>query len=117
MTSHDAQLRARVDDLARAVDLAGDRLDPAVAAQVRDAIGGVRERLALGVDHTVVALAGGTGSGKSSLFNRVSRLDFADVGVKRPTTARVSACSWSGAATGDRCCAPTAGRPGSTAAC
>ncbi|MCB7136374.1 ABC transporter [Cellulosimicrobium marinum] len=99
MTSHDAQLRARTEDLARAVDLAGDRLDPAVAAQVRDAIGGVRERLALGVDHTVVALAGGTGSGKSSLFNRATRLDFADVGVRRPTTARVTACSWSDAAT------------------
>ena len=99
MTSHDAQLRARTDDLARAVDLAGDRLDPAVSDQVRDAIAGVRERLELGVDHTVVALAGGTGSGKSSLFNRVSRLDFADVGVKRPTTARITACAWSDAAT------------------
>jgi hypothetical protein len=98
VTSHDAQLRARTDDLERAVDLAGDRLDPAVAAQVRDAVAGVRERLALGVDHTVVALAGGTGSGKSSLFNRVTRLDFADVGVRRPTTARVTACSWSEAA-------------------
>ncbi|WP_454044321.1 ABC transporter [Cellulosimicrobium sp. Marseille-Q8652] len=99
MTSHDAQLRARTEDLERAVDLAGDRLDPAVAAQVRDAVGGVRERLALGVDHTVVALAGGTGSGKSSLFNRVSRLDFADVGVKRPTTARITSCAWSDEAT------------------
>jgi GTPase Era involved in 16S rRNA processing len=55
----------------------------------------VRERLALGVDHTVVALAGGTGSGKSSLFNAISRLTFADVGVRRPTTAEVTACSWS----------------------
>ncbi|MEK8225143.1 GTPase [Oerskovia sp. M15] len=59
----------------------------------------VRERLALGVDHTVVALAGGTGSGKSSLFNRISRLNFADVGAKRPTTARITACSWSDQAT------------------
>ena len=37
----------------------------------------------LGVDHTVVALVGGTGSGKSSLFNAICRLEFADVG--RPT--------------------------------
>lgn len=95
MTSHDAQLRSRTDDLTRAVDLAGERLDATVAAQVRDAIAGVRERLALGVDHTVVALAGGTGSGKSSLFNRITRLDFADVGAKRPTTALVTACAWS----------------------
>ncbi|QTE31339.1 50S ribosome-binding GTPase [Pengzhenrongella sicca] len=55
---------------------------------------GVRERLALGVDHTVVALVGGTGSGKSSLFNAVSGLDFADVGVRRPTTSEVTACVW-----------------------
>lgn len=99
MTSHDAQLRARTDDLARAVDLAGDRLDPGIADQMRDAIAGVRQRLALGVDHTVVAFAGGTGSGKSSLFNRITRLDFADVGAKRPTTARVTACAWSEDAT------------------
>jgi hypothetical protein len=99
MTSHDAQLRSRTDDLAKALDLAGDRLDPDVAARVRTAIEGVRERLALGVDHTVVALAGGTGSGKSSLFNRISRLNFADVGAKRPTTARITACSWSDQAT------------------
>nr|WP_194720322.1 ABC transporter [Cellulosimicrobium arenosum] len=92
-------MRTRTQDLEDALALAGDRLDPEVAAQVRDAVGGVRERLALGVDHTVVALAGGTGSGKSSLFNSVSRLDFADVGVRRPTTALVTACSWSAAAT------------------
>lgn len=98
MTSHDVQLRARTEDLANALALAGDRVDPAIGGQVRDAISGVRERLALGVDHTVVALAGGTGSGKSSLFNRITRLDFADVGAKRPTTARVTACAWSGGA-------------------
>ncbi|MDO8151794.1 GTP-binding protein [Isoptericola sp. b408] len=93
--SHDATLRARTEDLARALDLAGPRLDAATAERVRTAVEGVRQRLDLGVDHTVVALAGGTGSGKSSLFNKISRLSFADVGVKRPTTARVTACSWS----------------------
>ncbi|GIJ00332.1 50S ribosome-binding GTPase [Sediminihabitans luteus] len=91
----DSDLRGRTDDLEKALDLAGARLDPEVAARVRQAIAGVRERLALGVDHTVVALAGGTGSGKSSLFNRLSRLEFADVGVKRPTTAQITACAWS----------------------
>jgi GTP-binding protein EngB required for normal cell division len=54
----------------------------------------VRERLELGVDHTIVALAGGTGSGKSSVFNALSGLEFADVGVRRPTTAEVTACVW-----------------------
>ena len=94
-TSHDATVRSRTDDLAEALSLAGTRLDGATAQRVGTAVEGVRQRIALGVDHTVVALAGGTGSGKSSLFNKISRLTFADVGVKRPTTARVTACSWS----------------------
>jgi GTP-binding protein EngB required for normal cell division len=95
MTTNDARLRARTDDLDNALRIARDRIDPSVARSVDIAIGSVRERLALGVDHTVVALAGGTGSGKSSMFNAVSRLTFADVGVRRPTTAEVTACSWS----------------------
>ncbi|WP_418277423.1 GTPase [Isoptericola jiangsuensis] len=97
-TSHDATLRARTEDLAAALTLAGARLDQATSKRVGTAVEGVRQRLALGVDHTVVAFAGGTGSGKSSLFNKISRLTFADVGVKRPTTARVTACAWSGEA-------------------
>jgi len=90
----DATLRARTEALAEALTVAGPRLEPATAARIQQAVDGVRERLALGVEHTVVALAGGTGSGKSSLFNKISRLSFADVGIKRPTTARVTACSW-----------------------
>ncbi len=97
-TSDDATLRARTEDLAEALRLAGPRLDAATRRRVETAVEGVQQRLALGVDHTVVALAGGTGSGKSSLFNKVSRLSFADVGVKRPTTARVTACAWSAGA-------------------
>ncbi|ROS77044.1 GTP-binding protein [Cellulomonas sp. PhB143] len=99
MTTDDRDLRGRTEDLATALDLAADRVPADVEATVRAAITGVRERLDLGVDHTVVALAGGTGSGKSSLFNRLSRLDFADVGVKRPTTAQITACAWSTRAT------------------
>ncbi len=90
----DTTLRDRTDALAEALSVAGPRLEPSTAARLQQAVDGVRERLALGVDHTVVALAGGTGSGKSSLFNKISRLTFADVGIKRPTTARVTACSW-----------------------
>src|SRR5690554_7699535 len=52
------------------------------------------ERLAMGVDFTVVALAGGTGSGKSSLFNALVGREFAVPGVARPTTAHVSAAVW-----------------------
>ncbi|MEH0928725.1 GTPase [Micromonospora sp. CPCC 205558] len=51
-------------------------------------------RLTLSRDHTVVALAGATGSGKSSLFNALARLELSPVGVRRPTTGVTHACVW-----------------------
>ncbi len=51
-------------------------------------------RLQLSQDHTVVALAGSTGSGKSSLFNALARLKLSPVGVRRPTTGVAHACVW-----------------------
>ncbi|HEY0189413.1 MAG TPA: GTPase [Cellulomonas sp.] len=88
------RLGRRLAALEEALILAGDRVDPAVTARARAIGDQVRDRLALGVDHTVVALLGGTGSGKSSVFNAVCGLDFAEVGVKRPTTSRAAACVW-----------------------
>ena len=87
-------LLARVGALEDALELGGERLDPGAVADARAALTRLRERLELGVDHTVVALAGGTGSGKSSLFNRISGLQFAEVGVRRPTSSQVTACVW-----------------------
>ena len=52
------------------------------------------ERLGHGVEHTVVALAGATGSGKSSLFNALAGEDLSTVGVRRPTTSVTHACWW-----------------------
>ena len=52
------------------------------------------DRLALGGGSTVVALAGATGSGKSSLFNALVGADVSKVGVRRPTTARAAAAIW-----------------------
>ncbi|WP_199423935.1 GTPase family protein [Actinotalea solisilvae] len=92
--SRTAGLLARVDRLERALDVAGPRVPDATASAVRGALATVRERLALGADHTVVALVGGTGSGKSSLFNALTGLPLADVGVSRPTTSQVTACVW-----------------------
>lgn len=72
---------------------------PAIGKEDHEAISAtVRrcdDRLARGVDHTVVALAGGTGSGKSTLFNRISGKRFSIEGVARPTTSEVSAAAWS----------------------
>ncbi len=45
-------------------------------------------------NHTVAALVGGTGSGKSTLFNALSRSSLADPGHARPSTRQASACAW-----------------------
>ncbi|WP_310376732.1 GTPase [Catenuloplanes atrovinosus] len=51
-------------------------------------------RLALSREHTVVALAGSTGSGKSSLFNALAGFVLSPVGMRRPTTGAAHACVW-----------------------
>jgi len=48
----------------------------------------LRHRIDYPEDLAVVALAGGTGSGKSSLFNQLLDVDAAEVGGIRPTTSR-----------------------------
>ena len=56
----------------------------------------VQERTGRGLDLTVVAMAGSTGSGKSTLFNALAGLDLAEAGVRRPTTRVALACVWGG---------------------
>jgi GTP-binding protein EngB required for normal cell division len=53
-------------------------------------------RLRLSAEHTVVALAGATGSGKSSLFNALARIEVSPAGDLRPTTDAAHACVWGG---------------------
>src|SRR5690348_16201842 len=48
----------------------------------------------MSASHTVVALAGGTGSGKSTLFNALAGANFSPAGVTRPTTKHSHACVW-----------------------
>ncbi len=94
-------LSARIVALQRAVEIAAGRLPsgPVEAAQrVLDRAG---RRRALSGEHTVVAFAGATGGGKSSLFNAVAGLDLARVGVRRPTTAEPLACVWGAAGAGE----------------
>ncbi|HEX9761463.1 MAG TPA: GTPase [Acidimicrobiia bacterium] len=67
------------------------RLD-GVAAMIADA----RVRLDYPDDILVVALAGGTGSGKSSLFNALTGTDAATVGATRPITGEPLAAVPSG---------------------
>ncbi|NCT91616.1 ABC transporter, partial [Cellulomonas sp. APG4] len=89
-----AELLARAAHVRSALEGAGSGVPAGTRADVERLLDAVAERLELGVDHTVVALVGGTGSGKSSLFNALAGLALADVGVRRPTTSEVTACVW-----------------------
>ncbi len=87
-------LGARVEALYRFLDIMSGRVPVERLATARAAVDLVRERLRLSRDHTVVALAGATGSGKSSLFNALARLGLSRVGPRRPTTGVPHACVW-----------------------
>lgn len=84
-------LAERVDALAQAVDLARGRLRPEVVQHAATALERVRERAALSAEHTVVAVAGATGVGKSSVFNALAGSDLARTGTMRPTTSHAMA--------------------------
>lgn len=90
----DAGLAAKLEDLRVAIAHGETRMDQFQIARARQDLTEVQHRLELGTDLTVVALVGGTGSGKSTLFNALTDLDFADAGEIRPTTERASACVW-----------------------
>ena len=87
-------LARRLTALDRALALCADRLDDAEVEAARSVCKRAGERLRLSGEHTVVALAGATGSGKSSLFNKIAGLGLSRVGVRRPTTAYALACAW-----------------------
>lgn len=85
----------RLGGLTAAVEAARGRVNDALLDEAAEVVSRGRHRLGLSSDHTIVALAGATGSGKSSLFNALCDLDLAAVGLKRPTTSWALACAWS----------------------
>ncbi|MER6173515.1 GTP-binding protein [Streptosporangium sp. NPDC001681] len=87
-------LGSRLAALARIVELGPGRVEPKLLTESGQLLLRAGDRLKLSSDHTVVALAGGTGSGKSTLFNSISGLELSPTGVRRPTTARTHACVW-----------------------
>jgi predicted GTPase len=80
--------------ISESLTIAGERFDPVLAQRAQDEIVRTGARADLGTMHTVVALAGATGSGKSSLFNAVAGFAISTVGVRRPTTSHPVACVW-----------------------
>jgi GTP-binding protein EngB required for normal cell division len=92
-------LAARLTALARLIQIGAARVGPdgfdlGLLEAAEDLLARAGERLRLSAEHTVVALAGGTGSGKSSLFNALAGADLSPVGVTRPITIAPHACVW-----------------------
>ncbi len=84
-------LTRRVDALASAVELLRPHLPADELAPADAVVHRARGRMRHGSRYTVVALAGQTGSGKSSLVNALAGREVAAVGVTRPTTSRARA--------------------------
>ncbi|MFD4564729.1 GTPase [Streptomyces sp. NPDC058467] len=98
--AYDGPLRSRLDALRELVGLSRTRLDSRTLSEAGRVLDEAAARRKLSGEHTVVAIAGATGSGKSQLFNALAGVAISETGVRRPTTAAPIACSWSdGAAT------------------
>ncbi len=94
LVSRGSDLGDRIDGLGRATAAARGRLPDPVVDEAEATVGRATHRLGLTADHTVVALAGATGSGKSSTFNALAGVELSSVGVRRPTTSWATACVW-----------------------
>lgn len=88
------ELPDQLDALRTAVELAEGRLDPDHVAFARNVIARADGRLRHGTTHTLVALLGSTGAGKSSLTNALTATEVAKTGLRRPTTSTTLACVW-----------------------
>jgi putative protein kinase ArgK-like GTPase of G3E family len=83
-----------VDALGELLGLSRTRMSARDLAATGELLDRVAQRRRLSLDHTVVALAGATGSGKSTLFNTLTGLELSEAGVRRPTTCAPVACAW-----------------------
>ncbi|MEV2243881.1 GTPase [Streptomyces sp. NPDC049970] len=93
-------LRPRLDALRELVGLSRARLDGETLAEAGRVLDEASARQRLSSRHTVVAIAGATGSGKSTLFNTLAGAQISDTGLRRPTTSAPIACSWTDGAAG-----------------
>ena len=98
-------MSARLTALSRLVGIGWERrgqdeFPEELLSDASDLLDRAGQRLMLSSNHTVVSLAGGTGSGKSSLFNQLAGADFSTVGVTRPVTRDAHACVWGVAGSG-----------------
>jgi GTP-binding protein EngB required for normal cell division len=88
------ELTTRSRALEQAMTSGGSQLDAAAVTTARAVVDKIVARTSKAGNHTVVALAGATGSGKSSLFNALVGSTVAVVGARRPTTSHPVAAVW-----------------------
>ncbi|MER7463488.1 GTPase [Streptomyces sp. NPDC097981] len=100
LSSEGQALRTRLEALRQLVGLSRTRLDGKTLAEAGRVLDEAAARRGLSPQHTVVAIAGATGSGKSTLFNSLAGVQISETGLRRPTTAAPIACSWSDGAAG-----------------
>ncbi len=89
-----ADFKAAVEGLMGAVSAGGEYLPPGERAGAEAVLTKAAKRLGFTGSHTVVALAGATGSGKSTLFNRMVGEELSQPGQLRPTTTSITAAIW-----------------------
>lgn len=94
LVTRGTDIGARIEGLDAAVHAARGRVDDELVDEAAAVVDRATGRLRLSATHTVVAIAGATGSGKSSTFNALTGLELSAVGVRRPTTSWASACVW-----------------------
>ncbi|MBT2443449.1 50S ribosome-binding GTPase [Streptomyces sp. ISL-36] len=101
-------LRYRLDALHELVGLSRTRLETETLAEAGRVLDEAAARQRLSARHTVVAIAGATGSGKSTLFNALAGVPVSETGLRRPTTSAPIALSWSEGSAGllDRLAVP-----------
>jgi hypothetical protein len=68
--------------------------DSPLLTQARAVAERAADRLRFPQHFTTIALAGTTGSGKSSMFNAFTTIDRSPAGILRPTTSEPYACVW-----------------------
>ncbi|MEV0604098.1 GTPase [Streptomyces sp. NPDC050315] len=90
------ELQPRIDALRELIGLSRTRLDGRTLDEAGQVLDAADERYRLSGEHTVVAVAGATGSGKSSLFNALAGAPCSQVAARRPTTSQPVACVWPG---------------------
>jgi GTPase Era involved in 16S rRNA processing len=94
LVSRSNDTSSRIEGLDAAITASRGHLPEALLDECQTVLDRVSSRLWLSADHTVVAIAGATGSGKSSTFNALTGLELSAVGVRRPTTSWATACVW-----------------------